>query len=76
MNQGMKTVTLKTNFRGNSNFAAGMSVYIKKTYMSLVNVTGMFQVCADSLVGIHLICLFILFQLILSTMYMYCSLYV
>ena len=49
MNQGMKTITLKTNFRGNSNFAAGMSVFIKKTFMSLVNVTGIFQVCADSL---------------------------
>ena len=49
-NQGTRTITLKSSFRGNSNFAAGISVFIKKTYVSVVNFTGIFADCADSLV--------------------------
>ena len=49
-NQGMKTVTLKQTFYGKNSFAAGMTIFVKKTYISLVNITGMFEACADSLV--------------------------
>ncbi|CAB3988221.1 Hypothetical predicted protein, partial [Paramuricea clavata] len=48
-NQGMKTVTLKQTFYGKNSFSAGMTIFVKKTYISLVNITGMFEACADSL---------------------------
>jgi hypothetical protein len=49
-NQGMKTVTLKQTFYGKNSFAAGMTIFVKKSYVSLINITGMFEACADSLV--------------------------
>lgn len=49
-NQGMKTVTLKQAFYGQSTFAAGMTIFVKKENLLLLNITGMFETCADSLV--------------------------
>ena len=49
-NQGMKTVTLKHTFYGKNSFAAGMTIFVKKSYISLINITGMFEACPDSLV--------------------------
>jgi hypothetical protein len=49
-NQGMKTVTLKQTFYGKNSFAAGMTIFVKKSYVSLINITGIFEACADTLV--------------------------